>query len=57
MFTQRELEYLEEILNEVIKDYLNSGYPLTDEYIVTLRGMLDKLGLKEIYKFEQWRDD
>lgn len=57
MFTQRELEYLEEILNETIKDYLNSGYPLTDEYVVTLRGMLDKLGLKEIYKFEKWRDD
>lgn len=57
MFDKKELGYLEEILNEAIKDYLNSGYPLTDDYIVTLRGMLDKLGLKEIYKFEKWRDD
>ena len=48
---------LEEILNEEIKDYLNDGYELDGEYVTTLRGMLDKLGLKEIYKFEKWRDD
>lgn len=57
MFDKKELGYLEEMINEEIKDYLNSGYPLEDDYVVTLRGMLEKLGLKEIYKFEKWRDD
>ena len=57
MFNQRELNYLEEILNEEIVNYLRSGYSLTDDYIVTLRGMLEKLGLSEIYRFDRWGEN
>ena len=57
MFDKKELGYLEEMINEEIKGYLDSGYSLEDDYVVTLRGMLEKLGLKEIYRFEKWRDD
>lgn len=57
MFNQRELNYLEEILNEEILSYLRSGYGLDNEYVVTLRGMLEKLGLKELYTFARWSED
>ena len=52
MFNQRELDYLEEILNDEISEYLRSGYGVDDEYIVTLRGILQKLWLKETYDFK-----
>ena len=55
MFNEKEQKYLEEIINEEIKDYLSSGYSLEDDYVVTLRGILKKLWLKEIYDFEKWR--
>ena len=57
MFNQRELNYLEEILNEEILSYLRSGYGLDSEYVVTLRGILEKLGLKELYTFARWAED
>lgn len=57
MFDEKELNYLEEIINEEIKDYLSSGYPLTDDYVVTLRGLLSKLGVREIYKFDRYKED
>lgn len=47
-----ELLLLEEILNEEIKSYLYSGYETTSEYIVSIRSIIKKLGLKEIYKFD-----
>ena len=57
MFNDKELKYLEEIINEEIKDYLGSGYPLTDDYVVTLRGILKKLGVQEIYRFSEYEVD
>ena len=57
MFNDKELKYLEEIINEEIKDYLDSGYPLTDDYVVTLREILKKLGVQEIYRFSEYEVD
>lgn len=52
--TEKETLYLEEILNEGIKDYLDSGYYLDDDYVVTLRGMLAKFNLKESHPYDIW---
>lgn len=57
MFTERELEYLEGVLNEEIHSCCTSGHDVDGEYISSLRGILNKLGLKEYYKFDEWRED
>ena len=56
MFTERELEYLEGVLNEEIHSCCTSGHDVDGEYISSLRGILSKLGLKEYYKFDDWRE-
>lgn len=53
--SKEELEILQEIINEEILSYLQSGYELTSSYINVLRGILKKLNLKETYNFEKWR--
>ena len=53
--SKEELEILQEIINEEILSYLQSGYELTSSYINILRGILKKLNLKETYNFEKWR--
>lgn len=50
-----ELQILQEIINEEILSYLQSGYKISDCYIRTLREILKKLNLKETYNFEKWR--
>lgn len=50
--SEEEKAILEELLNEEIKSYLESGYKITDEYVINLRNLLKKFGLKEIYKYE-----
>ena len=50
--SEEENSILEELINEEIKSYLYSGYKITDNYVITLRNLLKKLGLKEIYKYE-----
>lgn len=50
--SKEENAILEELINEEIKSYLFSGYEITDNYVITLRNLLKKLGLKEIYKYE-----
>jgi len=52
---KEELLFLQEIINEEILSYLQSGYELTNDYINVLRGILKKLNLKETYNFEKWR--
>lgn len=54
MFDIYELNILEELLNEEISNYLHSGYSLDDEYVIRMRNMLKKLGLKENYHFDRW---
>lgn len=53
MLKVEELECLQEIINEEILSYLDSGYNIQDEYIILLRNILKKLNLKEIYDFEK----
>lgn len=51
--TNKDLEILQEILNEELLEYLRSGYTLNDEYVINLRNLLKKLNLKEIYNFDE----
>ena len=44
---------LKEALNEEILSYLQSGYKVTDDYVILCRKILEKLNLKEIYNFEK----
>ena len=44
---------LEEIINNEIESYLDSGYKLTDEYTINLRNLLKKLGLKELWDYDK----
>lgn len=53
MLNVEELECLQEVINEEILSYLDSGYNIKDEYIILLRNILKKLNLKEIYDFEK----
>lgn len=52
-----EYEILEELLNDEIINYLDSGYKITDKYIVTLQSIIKKLGLKETqqYKYNRYK--
>ena len=52
MLDKKELECLQEILNEEILSYIQSGYKITDDYVVLCRKILKDLNLKEIYNFE-----
>lgn len=53
MIDKEDLEILQELLNETILCYLDSGYKLDDKYIIDLRNLLKKLNLKEVYNFDK----
>ena len=53
ILTKYDLSILQEVINEEIESYLESGYNLTDEYVIDLRKILKKLNLKEIYDFDK----
>lgn len=53
MFTKEELDILEDVLNEAIEEYLYSGYKITDEYIINVRGLLRKLNLREYWDYDK----
>ena len=50
--TKEDLMILEEIINEEIHNQIDSGYKGSD-YVRTLRNLLNKLDLKEIYNFDK----
>lgn len=52
--TKEDLGILEELINEEIINYLDSGYSTRDEYVINLRNLLQKLNLKENYKFDNY---
>ena len=52
--TKEELEILEGLLNEEILSCLQSGYDINSKYVITMRGMLKRHGLKEYYKFNDY---
>ena len=52
--SDEEIALLEEILNtEIIEYAVSSGYGFTNEYIVSLRNIIKKLGLKETYDYDK----
>ena len=53
--TNSDLLILEELINEQIKEYLDSGYSKETEYVINLRNMLQKLNLKEYYNFDNFK--
>ena len=53
MLDKKDLDILQEVLNEEILSYLDSGYKLDDEYTINLRNILKKLNLEEIYDFDK----
>lgn len=53
--SKEELDTLEEVINEEILSYLDSGYNLTDEYVIILRNILKKLNLEERYNFNNYK--
>lgn len=53
MLNKNDLDILQEVLNEEILSYLDSGYKLDDEYTINLRNLLKKLNLKEVYDFDK----
>lgn len=54
MLDKKDLDILQEVLNEEILSYLDSGYKLDDEYTINLRNLLKKLNLEEVYDFDKW---
>lgn len=50
--TKEDLMILEEIINEEIHNQIDSDYKDSD-YVKTLRNLLKKLNLKEIYNFDK----
>lgn len=57
MFTREELDILEGVLNEEILSILRSGYGTKESSVITMRGILKKLDLKEYYRFEEWDEE
>ena len=59
MLNEDEYEILEELLNDEIINYLDSGYKLTDEYIIALQSIITKLGLRETqkYKYKRYKNN
>ena len=45
--SEEEKSILQEIINEEIKSYLESGYKETSDYIIILKRLLKKLNLEE----------
>lgn len=57
MFTKHELDILEELLNEEIFNYLDSGYSIHDEWIVDIRNLMKKINVKERRNYDNFRSD
>lgn len=53
ILTKEDLSMLQELINEEILNYLDSGYKITDEYVINMRNLLKKLDLNEIYNFDR----
>jgi len=55
MLDKNDLSILEEIINEEIQSYFNSGFNIDCDYIVKLRNILKKLKLEEYYDYDNWK--
>ena len=50
---KRQLEILEELLNNELEAYLDSGYGLNDDYVIELRKFLKHFNLKEYWNYDK----
>ena len=50
---KEELEVLEQVLNDELESYLDSGYSLNSEWVITIRNLLKKLNLKEYWDYDK----
>ena len=53
MLSKDDLDMLEELINNELESYLDSDYLLTSEYVIKLRDLLKRLGLKEICNYDE----
>lgn len=54
-FSKNQNDILEDVLNEEILSYIESGYSINDEYVIELRAILKKLNIKEKYNFNNFK--
>lgn len=57
MFTKHELDILEELLNDEIFNYLDSGYSIDDEWIIDIRNLMKKINVKERRNYDNLGSD
>ena len=50
---KEELAVLEQVLNEELESYLDSGYSLSSEWVITIRNLLKKLNLSEYWNYDK----
>lgn len=50
---KRQLEILEELLNNEIEECLDSGFGLNNDYVIELRQFLKEFNLKEIWDYDK----
>lgn len=50
---KEELMVLEQVLNGELESYLDSGYSLSSEWVITIRNLLKKLNLNEYYNYDK----
>ena len=55
--TKEELEVLEQVLNEELESYLDSGYSLSSEWAIIIRNLLKKLNLSEYWNYDKYYKD
>ena len=51
--TQKQLEILEQLLNDELDSYLDSGYGLDNDYVIELRNFLRQFNLKEYWDYDK----
>lgn len=56
MLNEEEKTIIELLINNEIKDILHGGTSLEAGIIKTLRSTLAKLGLKELYDFDSYKE-
>ena len=49
--SKEELVVLEQVLNEELESYLDSGYSLSSKWVITIRNLLKKLSMVFFYVY------
>lgn len=57
MLTDKQKEYLADVIEDDIISYLDSGYKAEDEYVQILVSIMNTLGLKISDRLQRWLND